>query len=472
MRTAAPAPPGTEQRVGAPFPTRADGPGGDAVTVRGSASPPSRRWRPSVRLRITAGALVVVVAAFVGGGILLLGVLEREMTAQIDASLRADADFTNRTLTSGGALPTGEGPTDLYVQFLTPEGVVAGASTSAKGLPALARPVGAGAPSSARAAVAATNDPALGPMRVLAEPAPTNPAVTLVFARSSASVAEVRSSLTGLLLVLGAAGVALLGTVIWVVVGRALRPVDVMRRTVDAISEDDLHRRVAAPGTRDELDRLAATLNELLDRVDGAVTRERRFVADASHELRSPIAGMRALLETESADPASVVEVRAEALARLGQLQDLVDALLVLAKVDETGDDAPGSPVDLDELVLGQARQLERTTNLHIDTSRVSGGQVRGRDTDLGRVVENLATNAARYARTTVAFSVSQRDDLVEFTVSDDGPGIPTADRARIFERFGTAEDIANAVAFLASDEAAYITGAELAVDGGMSAQL
>jgi signal transduction histidine kinase len=216
-----------------------------------------------------------------------------------------------------------------------------------------------------------------------------------------------------------------------------------MSQTVNAISERDLHRRVEKPGTGDELDRLADTLNDLLDRLDGAVTRERRFVADASHELRTPIAGVRALLETEPADPTAVVQIRAEALERLSQLQDLVDELLILAKSDEAAPAIPGSgaPVDLDELVLGQARQLERSTHLRIDTSRVSGGQVLGRDTDLGRLVENLATNAARYARTTVSFSVRQVDGMVEFTVADDGPGIAAEDRTKIFERFSTLDD-------------------------------
>jgi len=186
---------------------------------------------------------------------------------------------------------------------------------------------------------------------------------------------------------------------------------------------------------------LAHTLNDLLGRLEGAVTRERQFVADASHELRTPIAGVRALLETEPADAASMVQVRAEALTRLGQLQDLVEELLVLAKADEMAVDGAARPVDLDELVLGQARQLERTTNLRIDTSQVSGGQVVGRDTELSRVVENLATNAVRHAETAVAFSVRQRDGVVELTVSDDGPGIAVDDRARIFERFSTLED-------------------------------
>jgi signal transduction histidine kinase len=255
----------------------------------------------------------------------------------------------------------------------------------------------------------------------------------------------VRSSLVRLLVVMGAAGSVMLAFLIWIVVGRALRPVDEMRRTVSAISERDLNQRITEPGTGDELDRLADTLNALLARLDVAVTRERQFVADASHELRTPIAGVRALLETEPADPHSVVEVRADALVRLSHLQDLVEELLVLAAADDGSRDVPARSVDLDDLVLAQARQLARTTNLRIDTTRVSGGQVVGRDIDLARVVENLATNAARHASTTVAFSVRQIDDAVEFTVTDDGPGIAVADRVKIFERFRTLEDARSA---------------------------
>ena len=204
-----------------------------------------------------------------------------------------------------------------------------------------------------------------------------------------------------------------------------------------------LHRpRRPAPGTGDELDHLASTLNGLLDRLDGAMTRERRFVADASHELRTPVAGARALLETETTDPAAVRRTRAEALVALGQLQDLVDDLLVLARADEAGAPAPGTPVDLDELVLGPgppAPAGRRTCD--IDVTRVSGGQVVGHDTDLGRLVENLAANAVRHASTGVAFTVQTGDGMVELTVEDDGPGIAEADRSRVFERFTTLDD-------------------------------
>lgn len=392
--------------------------------------------RRSLRVRITGGALAVVVPALCAAGWGLIGVLEREMLAQIDATLTSNARFIDRVMTSPNAagLPMSEGPTDLYVQFIGPGGDVLGASTAAQGLGPLHRGPVAGE-------IVTRRVPAVGDLRVLATPAPNAPTVTMVVARSADSVAEVRSSLVRALVVIVVLGSGLIGFVTWVVVGRALRPVEAMRRTVDAISDDDLGRRLDPPGTGDEVEQLAETLNGLLGRLDAALARERRFVADASHELRTPIAGVRALLETEPVDAAAVVEVRAEALARLGQLQVLVDDLLTMAKAGGEHRALPATPVDLDDLVFGQARQLERTTTLRIDTSWVSGGQVRGRDTDLGRMIENLATNAARHARSTVAFSVRQIDGQVELTVSDDGPGIPAADRARVFERFGTVED-------------------------------
>lgn len=393
------------------------------------------RRRLSLRLRITAGALVVLVAALCGAGVVVVQVVERKMVQQIDTGLRADANFIQRAMTRGSGLPMGEGPTDLYVQFLAADGRVVGAGTAATGLPPLAPPH-----QSTASRIETRHDPARGDLRVLAQRAPLDPTETLVVARSSNSVRQMRDSLIGLLAVLVVLGSVALGWLIWLVVGRALRPVDKMRESVDSIGERDLHRRVIPPGTGDELDELAGTLNGLLGRIDAAMTRENTFVADASHELRTPIAGVRALLETEPTDAESVLRIRVEALARIGELQDLVDDLLVLAKADAQAERHVQS-VDLDELVLGQARQLDRTANLHIDVSRVSGGQVAGRDTDLARLVENLSTNAARYAATTIAFSVQQFDDTVELTVTDDGPGIAAEDADRVFERFSTLDD-------------------------------
>jgi signal transduction histidine kinase len=391
------------------------------------------RRRFSLRLRITAGALALVAGALCGAGLLVIGVVQREMTEQIDTALRADADFTDRLITSGSGLPTAEGPTDLYVQFVGPDGRVMGAGTAATGRPPFASPSGGAT------TIVDGVDGQLGNLRVLSAPVPNNPKLTLVLARSSSDVDAVRDTLVRLLAVLVVAGSALLGCVVWFVVGRSLRPVEQMRRTVDALDDRDLQTRIESPRTGDELERLADTLNDLLARLEQAVEREHQFVADASHELRTPIAGLRAVLETEAADPSLVVLTRADALVRLDQLRDLVEELLALERADAL---APSSQaVDLDELVLGQARQLARSTTLRIDTSRVSGGQVAGRDTDLARVVENLSANAARYARSTVTLEVHQVGDTVEFVVADDGPGIDPADRARIFERFATLDD-------------------------------
>ena len=408
-------------------------------------SPRPRRRRLSLRTRITAGALLVVVIAVCGAGLLVIEVLEREMIAQIDSTLTANADFIDRAIASdGGGLPIEEGPTDLFVQFLSRDGQVIGASEAALGAPA----IGASSirPIDEDPEIATVHAPDLGELRVLARSMPPDGEVTLVVARSAANVTEVRDSLARLLIITTSVLTLLLGVLIWVVVGRALRPVGAMAQKVDAMSDRELHRRLDLPGTRDELDRLADTLNHLLERLDVAVARERRFVSDASHELRTPIAGVRALLETVPDDPDEAAAVRAEALMTLWRLQDLVDELLTLTKADASTSGTAAHPVDLDELVLEQARRLERGTDLAIDISRVSGGQVLGRDTDLSRLVENLATNATRFAVSTVAFSVQQRDDEVEFTVSDDGPGIAEPDRARVFERFTTLDASRSAV--------------------------
>src|SRR5262245_30528240 len=152
------------------------------------------------------------------------------MTGQIHPAPRADADFTTRLLRSGSGLPTSEGPTDLYVQFVSADSRVMGAGTAALGRPALADPARTRADE-----VAPGTDPVLGDLRVLVTPVPNNPQVHLVLARSSTNVAEVRQSLVRLLVLLGTIGSVLLGVVIWVVVGRALRPVDEMRLRVDAL---------------------------------------------------------------------------------------------------------------------------------------------------------------------------------------------------------------------------------------------
>jgi len=212
---------------------------------------------------------------------------------------------------------------------------------------------------------------------------------------------------------------------------------------VDAISATALHRRVPDPPADDEIGRLARTMNRMLERLERAQTRQRRLVSDASHELRSPVAAIRQQAEVALAHPdrTSTTELAGTVLAEDLRLQRLAEDLLLLTRADEHTLGLRRRPVDLDDLVFDEARRLRGVSGLRVDTSAVSAGRVDGDAAGLRRVLRNLGDNAARHAGTQVAFSVSERDGVVRLLVDDDGPGIPEADRERVFERFVRLDD-------------------------------
>ncbi len=177
--------------------------------------------------------------------------------------------------------------------------------------------------------------------------------------------------------------------------------------------------------------------------VERAQERQRRFVADAAHELRSPVASIRQHAEVASAHP-DTTDVRelAQTVVTDGvRLQDLVDDLLVLAKLDEAGTPLADAEVDLDDVALAEAARLRATTDLRIDTVAVGAGRVRGDARSLERSVRNLGDNAVRHASGRVAFSVEHLDGRVLLRIDDDGPGIPAEERERVFERFERLDD-------------------------------
>jgi len=231
---------------------------------------------------------------------------------------------------------------------------------------------------------------------------------------------------------------AVLGVLIWLVLGRALRPVEEIRAEVATITGKALDRRVPVPGRSVELARLASTMNDMLDRLDTSARRQSRFVSDAAHELRSPLAGLRGQLEVNLHHPdmADRADSEQQMLQETIRMQQLVDNLLLLARADNGRLDLPATEVDLDDLVLDEAAQLRRTSPHTISTARVSAAQVRGDAAQLRRVVRNLADNAARHARSTVAFELTEGADGVLLIVTDDGPGVPPAEAEAIFDRF------------------------------------
>ncbi|MEU8987037.1 ATP-binding protein [Streptomyces sp. NPDC048558] len=216
--------------------------------------------------------------------------------------------------------------------------------------------------------------------------------------------------------------------VTWLVTRRALRPVEGIRREMAAITaSEDLARRVPEPDTHDEVARLARTTNETLAALETSVERQRRFVADASHELRSPIASLRTQLEVGVAHP-ELLDVPG-AVEDTVRLQRLAADLLLLARLD-AGEGPGDKRVDLGEVAWREARGRKNVA-VEADVAEVAGS--RGQ---LERVLGNLLDNAQRHARDAVTVSVGRDGDWAVAAVADDGDGVAEADRERIFERF------------------------------------
>jgi signal transduction histidine kinase len=389
----------------------------------------------TVRVRTTVGATLVVGVALVVGALALIAGLQRTLTDDVETTARLRARDVVALLEAGtapGKLAV-QDEEDSAVQVLDASGRSVAGSANIVHRPAIADV----APGHAKT----VDDLPLeaGHYRVVAERAARGgERFTVLAAESLDPVEEGRAAVVTAL----ALGVPILMLIVagttWIVTGRALRPVEGIREEVGAITDDDLGRRVPEPSGGDEIARLARTMNEMLARLEAARARQQRFVADASHELRSPLATLRHELELLLADPGSteIVPVAEELMAECLRMQDMVDDLLLLARSEEVSPASRRRPVDLDDLVLAEAARLRARAHVRVDTSRVSAGQVAGDKAQLTRMVRNLADNAERHARGTVGFDLGGHDGVVVLAVRDDGPGIATADRERVFERF------------------------------------
>lgn len=377
------------------------------------------------------GAVVVVGIGLVIASTAMLAVLRRSLTDNVRtaAQQRAEevADFFSSEAFGD---PTRDRDDDEFVQVLDDHERVVLASSNAGDRPIVddlepgdSREIG----------VPFEDDPFLA---VATEDRQgTN---TIVVGRTLDEVLE-STDVVGTLLLVGAPLLLLLvGAVTWRVVGSALAPVESMRTEVDAISTDELHRRVPTRGGTDEIARLATTLNKMLDRLEAGQARQRRFVSDASHELRSPVSTIRQHAEVALAYPqeSSAGDLASVVLAEDLRLQRLVEDLLLLARMDEHTVDASGAIIDVDDIVfeeVGRHRDVKERT---IDSTRVSAGRVSGDPKQLSRLTSNLLENALRHARKDVAVSLNQENGLVVLRVEDDGAGVPPEHRSRIFERF------------------------------------
>ncbi|MBF9070855.1 HAMP domain-containing protein [Streptacidiphilus sp. NEAU-YB345] len=404
----------------------------------------------------------------------MLSMLRADLHGRAATSARAQADVVARQVTNGKLgrlLPLGDG-TD-FIQVVDANGAVVAASQNVAGLPALSPLPQVKQLPGMGGAVEAVPGPDGGlvtpltrwDLKVLG--LEENQQVTSVAAMTpkgdevvihtgvSLVAADAAESTTALTLAVGCPLLLLLvAFVTWRVTGRALRPVEAIRTEVAAIGEQALHRRVPIPRGGDEIAKLATTMNAMLDRLDVAGQRQRQFIADASHELRSPIAVLRTQLEVALAhpDPDVRVELVEGALEDTERLQALATDLLFLARLSSStgpgigigsgGVDRPGDPVDLGELVAATVR-TRGTERCPVDLDLADEVVVPGNHLWLTRLVTNLLDNAQRHARSSVHIRVrlSAAEDEAVLEVRNDGAAIDPADRERIFERFTRLDD-------------------------------
>ncbi|MGH3356907.1 MAG: sensor histidine kinase [Nocardioidaceae bacterium] len=404
-------------------------------------APHPRLRRPnSVRARTTLVATLIVALALTAAATALVLTLQSALERSGDAAARARVHDLASLAESGGLPRVVAAPAeDDVVEVLDAEGDrIAGSPDSPVG-GSIARFRPAESSADVRTVHGVADGSERESYRVWAIRASTDEGAVFVYVGSSLEQAAETTALLTLLLATGIPALcALLAVVTWILLGRALAPVEVIRAEVADISGHAPQRRVPVPATDDEVSRLAVTMNDMLERLARAADRQREFVADASHELQSPLASLRTQLEVALAHPqnADWPAVATELLADSDRMESLVRDLLYLARADALPRPAVPSLVDLDDVVLDEISRLRAHTQLLVDASHVSAAPVRGSAEDLRRVVRNLLDNAVRHAATSVHVHLAEAEGRIVLVVEDDGPGVPAPERERVFARF------------------------------------
>ena len=386
----------------------------------------------TIRAITTAVATIVVAIALVFGAAALIAALRRTMVDEVAEAARAQASDVVRQLEAGQPpLLEVAGADEHLIQVMTPAGAVVSASPNMAGRPAVVRL----APGQSTQVVTPLDD---DEFVAVAEGAQTPDGLRIVLvARALVDVLDTTTVVTRLLIIGLPLLVAVVALTTWFAVGRVLAPVEAIRREVDEVSAAQLHRRVPQPKRDDEIGRLAATMNRMLERLESARNSQRRFVSDASHELRSPITTIRQHAEVTLAHPerTTASELAEVVLAEQQRMQRLVEDLLLLARADERVPLAREA-VDLDDLAFEEGHRLRSTTSKRVDTSSVSAARVQGDADALRRMFRNVGENAARHSSERVDITLVERGSEVVVTVDDDGPGIPAAEREKVLRRF------------------------------------
>jgi hypothetical protein len=411
----------------------------------------------ALRTRLALLFVVAVAALVVLGGVLLMDQLDARLDAALDVSLTARADALAQQVGSdgnvrdfqdgsGGSAPLAASQT--LAQVISPTGAVLESSEGAGSQPLLS----AEQLRATRAGVVAVSStlPTGTRVRLLALPvAESGGSPTIVVVGTSREIAVAAADRVLLVLWVGGPAAVLLGALgAWLVAGAVLRPVQRMRMQAAAISAADSGARLAVPRRRDEIALLGATFNDLLGRLQRALSQQRAFVADAGHELRTPLTMLRAELELAARpgrDRRSLQAAVRAAATDTDRLIRLAEDLLALARAEGRYDLAR-EPVRLDELVtdaVKAAAPVAEGKRVVLDVVLAVRVTVAGDADRLRQVIDNLVDNAVRYAPEGSTVAVTVRVGVageVVLEVFDEGPGFPADFLPRAFDRFARAE--------------------------------
>ena len=392
-----------------------------------------------LRTRVTLVAAVLTAIVLAATGVFVYLRLQSDLRQSMDTGLRARADAEKLVVARTGTF-SGVQPDDAFAQLVAPDGSVVSSSSSIEGAPALVSP-GIAPPAFVERESLRIEDEAV-PARMLVVRAANGDLLVV-----GASLDDQRQTLAGLAVSLGIGGplaLILVVGVTWFLVGWTLRPVESMRAQAAAISASDTGRRLPVPNTDDELARLAETLNAMLDRLEEAIERERRFVDDASHELRSPLSNLKAGLELALRRSRTADELEAEirsAAEETDRLSRLAEDLLVLARADRGRLPIRREPVDVASLVGGTvesfaARAAERRVGIEVhvpEELRADVDELRVR-----QALGNLLDNGLRAASSggSVSVAAQRENGSLRLEVRDSGPGFPPAFLPVAFEAF------------------------------------
>ncbi|MFI7642106.1 sensor histidine kinase [Nonomuraea sp. NPDC049400] len=392
----------------------------------------ARSLRGRVTLIATAVAALVLIPAAVGGVI----VTRSLMSASVFRDTRDSAERIAYEM-RGGALPMGASipvpnPSVPLIQVVGANGQILASSDAARNLP----PLSDIRPTAENRLINMTNCLPTECLHLTAVRVSMFADSPVVYA--GRATPDLLTSRTLEVVVFTQVGIliALASWATWLVTGRALRPVATMRAELDAVHAGDLSRRVTQPPGQDEVAQLAKSVNGTLARLERSADQQRQFASDASHELRTPIAGLRAQLESaqlypEDTDIEALVE---SALRDTDRLEAIITDLLLLARIGSRVD-VVKECVDLAELVRQELAVRCDKVPVHVDLHE--GVVVEGVRLQLARVLTNLLDNAQRHAETRVRVQVyKEGNDTAVLAVENDGMEIAVADRERIFERF------------------------------------